>query len=806
LGAIGLAFRSELRRRWRSWLAIAVLLSVVGGVVLAAGSAGRRTSSAFPDFVARHGFDALVYAATPLLDVGRIPGVEAWSAFRSPNNGQARCACTHPINSNDLGVAVLSQGGVDPEILVAGQEPDPSNPHQVVVSFTMEKDFGLHLGSVVTVPFYARSQEAAYNSSPSPPPARGPAVAFTVVGFNASVAEFPTGGMPTYFLYATPAFERVYEPKTFNSYGYFIRLRDGVAGVPRLEARLEALRRDGVAYVLSEQDQISAVESSIHPQAVGWWVLAGLAALVGLAVVGQTMARQTLVEGEDYPTMVAIGMERRQIVVLAMVRNVAVGVAGALGALVIAVLLSPIAPLGEARDAETATGLHFDGQVLSLGAVAILLAVLVLGLGPAFAAARARPGRSPAPARASVVAGWLATAGARPSVVVGVRSALERKSGGSSVPVGSALVGMVLAVVALVGTSVFGASLNHLISTPPLYGDPFAFNLTNGGNGEAPAPDLVRALKANPAVTGVTEGYALPTIAIDKATVGAIAGTPLKGHLLLSAVSGHLPDGPRQIGLGVTTMHQVGASIGSRVKVTIALPFGPSRTVDFTVVGTVALPVLGQVVGLGTGSVFTLPGYLSAACAPGAHHAQCLQAETGNGGGLLVSVAPGAAGRAVVRHYLAALGSNAATGVVPTSLINFGEAVNFPAIFGVMLALFGAATLLHLLVVSVARRRRDVGLLKVVGFVNGQVAASVAWQATTLAVIGIAIGVPAGIAVGEVVWRAFARAIGAVPVAVVPGWAVVVVAVGVALVANVMAIGPALVATRSRPSDLLRTG
>jgi hypothetical protein len=52
-----MAFRAKLRHRWRSWLAIAVLVSVVGGLVLAATAAGRRTEAAFPQFVAAHGFD-----------------------------------------------------------------------------------------------------------------------------------------------------------------------------------------------------------------------------------------------------------------------------------------------------------------------------------------------------------------------------------------------------------------------------------------------------------------------------------------------------------------------------------------------------------------------------------------------------------------------------------------------------------------------------------------------------------------------------------------------------------------------------
>jgi putative ABC transport system permease protein len=107
--------------------------------------------------------------------------------------------------------------------------------------------------------------------------------------------------------------------------------------------------------------------------------------------------------------------------------------------------------------------------------------------------------------------------------------------------------------------------------------------------------------------------------------------------------------------------------------------------------------------------------------------------------------------------------------------------------------------------VSVSRRRREVGLLKVLGFVNRQIASSVAWQGTTLAVVGIVIGVPLGIVTGGAVWRTFAANLGAVPVSVVPIWLVVGLAAGVIVAANLLAIAPALTAARTKPGQLLRT-
>jgi hypothetical protein len=70
LGAVSLVFRAELRRRWQSWLPVAVLISVAGGLAMAAAAAGRRTESAFPRFVAAHGFDAVVYATKPVPKIG----------------------------------------------------------------------------------------------------------------------------------------------------------------------------------------------------------------------------------------------------------------------------------------------------------------------------------------------------------------------------------------------------------------------------------------------------------------------------------------------------------------------------------------------------------------------------------------------------------------------------------------------------------------------------------------------------------------------------------------------------------------
>jgi hypothetical protein len=51
MGAVWLVFGAKLRRHWRSWLLLSLLIAIAGGFVLAATAADRRTDSAFPRYV-----------------------------------------------------------------------------------------------------------------------------------------------------------------------------------------------------------------------------------------------------------------------------------------------------------------------------------------------------------------------------------------------------------------------------------------------------------------------------------------------------------------------------------------------------------------------------------------------------------------------------------------------------------------------------------------------------------------------------------------------------------------------------------
>jgi ABC-type lipoprotein release transport system permease subunit len=115
-----------------------------------------------------------------------------------------------------------------------------------------------------------------------------------------------------------------------------------------------------------------------------------------------------------------------------------------------------------------------------------------------------------------------------------------------------------------------------------------------------------------------------------------------------------------------------------------------------------------------------------------------------------------------------------------------------------------AAALAHALVTSVRRRRRELAILKTLGFTRGQVVATVAWQATTVAATGLLVGLPLGLGVGRFAWNVFASDLEVVPEAVTPIGLTALVVPATIVLANLIAALPAQTAARTRPALVLR--
>ncbi len=103
--AVVMLLRTQRRQHWKSWLALAALIAMAGGFVIAAATTAKRTAAAFPDFVAKHGYDAIVYSGHPLPSLARIPQVADVTPVPGPVEFPTACdTCTKPITSGSFGM------------------------------------------------------------------------------------------------------------------------------------------------------------------------------------------------------------------------------------------------------------------------------------------------------------------------------------------------------------------------------------------------------------------------------------------------------------------------------------------------------------------------------------------------------------------------------------------------------------------------------------------------------------------------------------------------------------------------------
>jgi hypothetical protein len=140
----------------------------------------------------------------------------------------------------------------------------------------------------------------------------------------------------------------------------------------------------------------------------------------------------------------------------------------------------------------------------------------------------------------------------------------------------------------------------------------------------------------------------------------------------------------------------------------------------------------------------------------------------------------------------------------PAEIINYRSLGTTPALLGGALAVGAASAFGLTLISSVRRRRRDVALLKTLGFTRRQLAAVVAWQSSVAVAIGVVVGVPVGVVFGRWLWDLFAHNIDVVPSPTVPVMSIVLIALGALVLANLVAAVPGVIAARTKTASLLR--
>ena len=281
----------------------------------------------------------------------------------------------------------------------------------------------------------------------------------------------------------------------------------------------------------------------------------------------------------------------------------------------------------------------------------------------------------------------------------------------------------------------------------------------------------------------------MPTVGIDRR----------EGRVSPSVVSGRLPERASEIALGARTMRSLGVGIGDTVDARL-LDGGSTR---LRVVGRVVLP------GLGTTRAPTRRRSAKARSSTQATLAE-LGPEFFRKTFLVdfrndANAASGRATRLSASWRPTAPDGCEVTVQRPSDIVAYERVRTTPIVLAGLLALLALMTVTHALVTGVRRRRRDLALLKTLGFTRGQVSGTVAWQASTIGVIALVVGIPLGVVLGRWAWSALANNLGTVSEPIVPIALLLVAVPVVLLLLNAVAYLPGRVAARLRPATVLRS-
>jgi FtsX-like permease family len=791
-------FRLDAGRRWRSLLLLALLVAVAGATVLTAVAGARRGASALERLTARTLPATLdVVNFQPGFDwsaVRAMPEVEAMSVYadtdvRLLEIPPGDLAFGYPPADDDL------MRTVERPVVLAGRLADPARVDEAVVTQRFVTTYGKGVGDRVTA-VLPTPQEASSALTITGPLPSGPRIPITIVGVVRS-PWLSDGPQSNGLLLPTPALLRSYRASLLNSYTWLsavIRLRGGEAAIPAFTAHLAAVTGRSDLWMQSQPEQWRHRQDAATFEA-RWLFAFGVAAFLAATVlVGQALTRSVALSLAPLRTLRALGMRRREIVVAATAGPVLAAAAGSCLAVAASVVASRWFPIGSAAADEPAPGIDVDVLVLATGVTGTVLLVL---LGSAASAWLTISGlRRPAISRRPSAASSVAAAGLPVPVVIGSRFALDRGRGTSSVPVRPALLGAVAGVLGLVAAFTFSAGVSEAVANPARFGQTWQLETWLGFAGQDITPaSVLQAAARDPDVVAVNDWRA--AVASD-ATRGlpflVYSYSPVAAPIRVVLDSGRMPSAPAEVVLAPQTATALEARVGSVVTMTGTT--GRRRPLTVTGIG------------------FVPPGSHCSGCS---HATGAWVSDEGfdalftrfqfHGGFLALrpGVDPAAVAARLQRTAPAPPGPDLfAPPYPPFAVTELRRVQPFPLALGVFLALLALGAVGHALTSAVRRRRHDVAVLRALGMTRRQSRAIVHTQAVVLAVTGLLLGVPLGVAAGRTVWRAVA---GYTPLQYAPptgALSLLLVGPLTVLAAFLLAAWPGRQAARQRIAQVLR--
>ena len=812
--------RADLRRR-RALIALAVLVAVLGGVVLATAAGARRTSSAYERLLEHAAPPELLVSppgdpdASPepfYAAVADLPGVRQLGLIAgvplAPQAGTPSERFADALGGIGVLAAIDGSWGTDVgrHRLVSGRLPDPRKAGEILVTERFSSETGLHVGDHVDVVLL--TEPATDQVGLVATPDQGRPMQLTVTGVGVAYDEVvPFGDLnATGSILATAPLAELVPRAYWNFEGAFVDV-DPAVDLDAMTEEIERLGNDpslgtgGPVFVADQAAATRGVNDSMQPLAASLAVAATAFGVVTLLIAGQAVARGTREPAEEVNTLRALGLRPIDRLGVPLGLAALVGSFGALGAVAVALALSNRFPIGVARVAEPDPGFAVDPTVLLVGG----LSIVAVTVASAAISSVIRLRRRAAPGRPLRVPGIAPRLGLGPAAVQGVRFAVSSDAS-HPVPMRSTLAAVTLAVTAVVATISFADSLVALLDTPSRYGQGWD-RMLDAQFGPAPVGRVIDRIGASDEVDGIAVGT-YGDVSVEGLAVAAFDLQAVVGDVSVTIVEGQAARNANEIVLGTQTMQSLDVRVGSTVMVDNGEGPQPMR-----VTGRGVFPHMGQgsfsTTGLGVGAQLaggTFSTFFDDQDVPPDYQ---LDGRTFHFLAIDVKGSPSALD-AELAELEASVAADDGFALIrteqpPTKILDLGRVRVVPTTMAGVLALVAVAALAHLLTTSVQERRHEFALLGALGFVGRQLRATVAWQASVITMASLVVGVPVGVALGRSIWSAYASGLHAAAPAETP-WAWLVLAVGASLaVANVVALLPGHWAGRTRTAAVLRT-
>jgi predicted lysophospholipase L1 biosynthesis ABC-type transport system permease subunit len=351
-------------------------------------------------------------------------------------------------------------------------------------------------------------------------------------------------------------------------------------------------------------------------------------------------------------------------------------------------------------------------------------------------------------------------------------------------------------VTGIVGALTFADGVDDATTHPERFGVYAQLVSFYGFNGEdlAPADEASAAIDADPDVVAVNDnrngvaeaaGVDLSVFTID----------PVDAPPPVVMIEGTLPSSDDEVALAPDTAEEIGVAVGDRFELQ-----GAADTAELTVTGLAFVPE-GPHNEYDGGGWLTPEGFDRVVGAFKFHWAD-------------VTLREGADVDAVAERLNAQvaeqLGYPPDSAVVeplspPSRIGELKQLARLPLYLAAFLALLAVTAVGHAVATAVRRRRNDLAVLRAVGLTRRQTRAIVFTQATVLALVGLVVGVPLGIAAGQSLWRSVAESTPVIHITPVAALALVLIAPVVLVLANLLAAVPSHRAASLRVGQVLRT-